>query len=211
MSPGTSSTPELRAQSSKRRKGGNGRAMAHARELSDGTPTQSISTEGIVSGRKRRPADLSLPSRRSPRLHLEQSTPANTDGRREADAQSDLEPTQPPPPSLLAASQRPYRIQLSRARRKLHGGLREKGMLYFLQMFTAYMQLIGKQYSTTEQDPVIFFETKDLMSTRDWKAVPVALDRNQPTTKFGKGLFDRRENPLTDRSSGIGPMHGIEP
>jgi hypothetical protein len=84
-------------------------------------------------------------------------------------------------------------------------------MLYFLQMFTAYMQFIGRQYSTTEQDPVIFFETKDLMSTRDWKAVPAALDRNQPTTKFGQGLLDRSENPLTDRSSGIGPMHGVEP
>ncbi len=45
----------------------------------------------------------------------------------------------------------------------------------------------------------------------DWKAVPAALDRNQPTTKFGQGLLDRSENPLTDRSSGIGPMHGIEP
>ncbi len=85
-------------------------------------------------------------------------------------------------------------------------------MLYFLQMFTAYMQFIGRQYSaTTEQDPVIFFETKDLMSTRDWKVVPAALDRNQPTTKFGQGLLDRSENPLTDRSSGIGPIHGVEP
>jgi hypothetical protein len=84
-------------------------------------------------------------------------------------------------------------------------------MLYFLQMFTAYMQFIGRQYPTTEQDPVIFFETKDLMSTRDWKAVPAAIDRNQPTTKFGQGLLDRSENPLTDRSSGIGPMHGVEP
>ena len=84
-------------------------------------------------------------------------------------------------------------------------------MLYFLQMFAAYMQFIGRQYSATGQDPVIFFETKDLVSTRDWKAVPAALDRNQPTTKFGQGLLDRSENPLSDRSSGIGPMHGVEP
>ena len=210
-SPGTFIVPESRTQPSKRRRGGNGRAMAHTRELSDGTSSQFIPTEGIVSGRKRRPAALSLPSRRSPRLHLEQSTPAIREGRREADAQPDLEPAQPPPPSQLAAAQRPYRIQLSRARRRLHGGLQEQGMLYFLQMFTAYMQFIGRQYSTTEQDPVIFFETKDLMSTRDWKAVPAALDRNQPTTKFGQGLLDRSENPLTDRSSGIGPMHGVEP
>ncbi len=90
-------------------------------------------------------------------------------------------------------------------------GRREKGMLYFLQMFTAYLQFIGRQYSTTEQDLVIFFETKDLVSTREWKAVPAALDRSQPTTKFGQGLLDRSENPLADRSSGIGPMQGIEP
>jgi hypothetical protein len=56
-------------------------------------------------------------------------------------------------------------------------------------MFTAYMQFIGRQYSTTEQDPVIFFETRDLMSTRDWKAVPAALDRNQPTTNSDKGFW----------------------
>ena len=87
-------------------------------------------------------------------------------------------------------------------------------MLYFkfLQMFTAYLQFIGRQYSAAGQDSVIFFETnKDLVSTREWKAVSAALDRNQPTTKFGQGLMNRSENPLTDRSSGIGPMHGIEP
>jgi hypothetical protein len=80
-----------------------------------------------------------------------------------------------------------------------------------LQMFAAYLQFIGRQYSTTEQDPVIFFETKDLVFTRDWKAVSAALDRNQPTTKFGQGLLGRSRNPITDRSSGIGPRHGIEP
>jgi hypothetical protein len=84
-------------------------------------------------------------------------------------------------------------------------------MLYFLQMFAAYLQFIGGQYSATGQDPVIFFETKDLVSTREWKAVQAALDSNQPTTKFGQGLLDRSDNPLNDRSSGIGPMHGIEP
>jgi hypothetical protein len=210
--PSTFVTPDSRAQPSKRRRGGNGRAIAHARELSEGTPSQSILTEGTVAGRKRRPNALPLPSRRSPRLQLEQSSPANTgNARREAGVQPDPELAQPPPPSQLAASQRPYRIQLSRAKRKLHGDLRDKGMLYFIQMFTAYLQFIGRQYSTTEQDPVIFFETKDLVSTRDWKAVSAALDRNQPTTKFGQGLLDRSRNPITDRSSGIGPRHGIEP
>ena len=102
-------------------------------------------------------------------------------------------------------------MQLSRAKRKLHGEAREKGALYFLQMFTAYLQFLGKQYSATGQDQLIFFETKDLVSTRNWKAVSAARDRNQPTTKLGQGLLNRGSNPLTDRSSGVGPMHGIEP
>jgi hypothetical protein len=139
------------------------------------------------------------------------------DSRPESDAQSDQETGQPPPPSQLAAShwQRPYRTQLSRAKRKLHGDAREKGSLYFLQMRTAFLQILGKQYSTTRQDQVTFLETNDLVPTRDWKAASAALDRNQPTTRFGQGLLNRGRNPLTDsdRSSGVGPMHasGIEP
>jgi hypothetical protein len=74
-SPGTFIAPVLMAQPSKRPRaqGGNGRAIAHARELVDGTPTQSTSTEGTDLGRKleRKPVALSLPCRRSPRLHLE--------------------------------------------------------------------------------------------------------------------------------------------
>jgi hypothetical protein len=58
-------------------------------------------------------------------------------------------------------------------------------------MFTAYLQFLGKQYSATGQDLPIFFETKDLVSTRNWKAASAALDRNQPTTKLGQGLLNR--------------------
>jgi len=52
---------------------------------------------------------------------------------------------------------------------------------------------------------LIFLETKDsdLVSTRNWKAVSAALDRNQPTTILGQGLLNRGRNPLTDRSSGV--------
>ena len=109
------------------------------------------------------PVTLAVPSRRSPRLQLEQPTlVAAGNPRTESDAQSDLDTGQPPPPSQLAASQRPYRMQLSRAKRRLHGDGREKGALYFLHLFTAYLQFIGRQSATTEQDPVIFFETRDL-------------------------------------------------
>jgi hypothetical protein len=192
VSSGNFITPALRAQPSKRRRGSNGAATARALVSPNGALPQATSTDGIGSGRKRKPVTLSLPSRRSPRLQLEQSAPVSTgNARPESDTQTDHETGQPPPPSqlLVAASQRPYRIQLSRAKRKLYGDSREKGSLYFSQMFTAFLQFIGKQYSAAGQDQVIFFETNDLVSTRDWKAVSAALDRNQPTTKFGQGLI----------------------
>jgi hypothetical protein len=49
------------------------------------------------------------------------------------------------------------------------------------------------------------------MSTKKWKAVSSALDRNQPTTQFSNRNQNYGENPLTDRSSGVGPIPGIEP
>jgi hypothetical protein len=130
----------------------------------------------------------------------------------ELDIQSDQATGQPPPPSLLAASQRPYRIQLSRAKRNPHGaGPRAIGSLSILQTFTAFLQFIGEHYSATGQDQLAFFETNDRMSTKDWKAISAALDRNQPTTKFSSWNPNYGENPLTNRSSGIGPIHCIEP
>ena len=112
----------------------------------------------------------------------------------------------------LAASQRPYRIQLSRAKRNLRGaGPRAIGSLSILQPFTAFLQFIGEHSSAAGQDQLAFFETNDRMSTKDWKAVSSALDRNQPTTKFSTRTPNYGENPLTDRSSGVGPIHCIEP
>ena len=143
--------------------------------------SQSTPSGTTVSGRKRKMIVSSLPSRRSPRLHTEQSTPGNDEGGQPtSNAQIDQDTRRSLPPSPLAASQRPYRIQLSRAKRKLHGaGSRERGSLCFLQWFAAFLQFTGKQYSTTGQDQVIFFETNDQLSTKAWKAVSAALDRNQ--------------------------------
>jgi hypothetical protein len=214
MGPGNFVKPAQKAPPSKCRRGGNGAATGHALGSPDDALPQATSLIGTGTGRKRKSVTLSVPSRRSPRLQLEQSPSVGAGNPRPqsaGDGQSDLETGQPPPPSQLAASQRPYRVQLSRAKRKLHGEAGEKGALYFLQMFTAYLQFLGKQYSATGQDPLIFFETKDLVSTRNWKAVSAALDRNQPTTILGHGLLNRGSSPLTDRSSGVGPMHGIEP
>jgi hypothetical protein len=98
--------------------------------------------------------------------------------------------------------------------------LRCRSSCYWLAVFsadTAFLQSIGEHYPATGQDQIIFFGTKDRMSARDSKAVSAsaALDRNQPTTKFSESNGNRDpnygENSLRDRSSGIGPMHGIEP
>ena len=122
--------------------------------------------------------DPSLPIRRSPRLSSEHSAPGSGKcAQPELDRQPDQVTGQPPPPSPLAASQRPYRIQLSRAKRNLHGaGPHAIGSLSILQTFTAFLQFIGEHSSAAGQDQLVFFETHDRMSTKDWKAVSAALD-----------------------------------
>ena len=110
----------------------------------------------------------------------------------------------------MAASQRPYRIQVSRAKRKLHGAGPRVGLLYYMQGFTAYLQFFGENYSAG-QDRVIYFNTDDMWPTRGWKAIPAA---SQPTTvSFSTGNTTHGVNPLADSDcfSGVGPMPGIEP
>jgi hypothetical protein len=155
---------------------------------------------------------LVLLIRRSPRLSSEHSAPGSGKGAQpELDSQSDQVTGQPPPPSLLAASQRPFRIQPSRAKRNLHGaGPRAIGSLSILQTFTAFLQFIGKHTSAAGQDQFVFFETNDRMPTKEWKAVSPALDKNQPTTKFSNWNPNNGENPLADRSSGVGPVRCID-
>ena len=120
---------------------------------------------------------------------------------------------QSPPPSPLAASQRKFRPKLSRARLRLHGASHRfgPGLLQYLQIFINYLQCIGEQYSATGQNQVIYFRTDDMASTRDWKAIPPALDITQPTIFFTSETEGQRTNPVTDRSSGVGPIHGVEP
>jgi hypothetical protein len=57
----------------------------------------------------------------------------------------------------------------------------------------------------------VSLETNDRLSTAYWIAVSAAFDRNRPTAKFSSWHPNYGENPLTDRSSGIGPIHCIEP
>ena len=169
----------------------------------------------------------SLPIRRSARLTR---TPPDTDGAapvsdsemeaphthllttpREKRVKRDLAAEQPPPPSPLAASQRQFRPKLSRAHRALYGANHRTGLIGCLQIFITYLQCIGEQYTATGQSRVIYFQADDMVSTRDWKDIPAALDSRQATISFGNGIGGPRSNPVTDRSSGVGPIHGIEP
>ncbi len=84
-------------------------------------------------------------------------------------------------------------------------------------MLTAFLQFIDEHDSATGKDQVIVLRllSKCLLSLELRRAVSAALDRNQPTTKVSKGHLNNGENPafspLTDRSSCIGPIHGVEP
>jgi hypothetical protein len=152
------------------------------------------------SKRERTTQCLSLPTRRSARLT---PTPPDTDGAasvsdrgmeaphthlpttpREKRVKRDLAAEQPPPPSPLAASQRQFRPKLSRAQRILYGASHRFGLLSYLQILITYLQCIGEQYSATGQSRVIYFRTDDMLSTRDWKDIPTALDIRQPTIPF---------------------------
>ncbi len=110
------------------------------------------------------------------------------------------------------------RPKLSRpgARRKLIGASHRFGLLHnlhYLQISIHYLPCIGEQYSATGQSRVIYFSTNDMAPTRDWKAIPAALDTNQPTIPFQvvPETEGQRTNAPTDRSSGVGPVRGIEP
>ena len=102
-------------------------------------PVSTIASENAApTGRKRKSSEPSAPIRRSPRLSNEQSTPGRGTGvLPEFVTQSDQVTGhwQPPPPSPLAASQRPYRIQLSRAKRNLHGAGPRAGSVLFADFY----------------------------------------------------------------------------
>jgi hypothetical protein len=125
-------------------------------ETMDLQPTDQSAPQRL---RKRKTRYPSLPTRRSARLI---PTPPGADDAasasdsdseaththlvttpREKRVKRDLAAEQPPPPPPLAASQRQFRPNLSRGRRALHGASHRFGLLYYLQIFTTYLQCIG--------------------------------------------------------------------
>jgi hypothetical protein len=70
--------------------------------------------------------------------------------------------------------------------------------LEYLQISINYLQRIGEQYSANGQRQVVYFHTddSDMASTRDWKAIPPALNINQPTIFFTGETEGHRPNPV---------------
>jgi hypothetical protein len=108
-----------------------------------------------------------------------------TTTQREREAMLHHADEQSPPPSLLAASRRPCRPLLSRARRKLSGAshrfrsVTEPADLYSL--FAVFWRTIFCQWAETGClfcPRKFHWHTDDMTSTRDWKAIPPALDIN---------------------------------
>ena len=154
---------KTRPRGSKRRCKGNDGGMVGTSQDPHTPPVTALAPR---AGRKRRTLDSSVPIRKSPRLNTEQQAPERgTDVPQEFGTGSVQVTGQPPSP--LAAAQRPYRIQLSRAKRALHGASPRAGLLYFLQTFATYLQFLGEHYPATGQDPVIFFETDDRKPTKE--------------------------------------------
>ena len=167
-------------------------------------------------GRRKRQATLDTvgPNRRSPRLSVPSEQPMNTGmGTAPVGVGTIEDPVgnQLPPPSPLAASQRPFRKQISRAYRKLYGSGSHAGLLFSLGILTLYLQRLGGHNPDTGQDHVIYFRTRDMDHRRRWLEMPADIDCNQPSVACNSDALLRRKNPITDCSSGIGPTHGVEP
>jgi hypothetical protein len=111
----------------------------------------------------------------------------------------------------MAASQRPLRLKLSRARRRLHRGSARFGLLHYLPIFPSSKQFLGEQYCAAEQDQVVYFCTSDMVPTRGLKAIHQHLTLPNPQWYLQMRKETSRANSLPDRSSGIGPMHSKEP
>ena len=145
------------------------------------------------------PTPQSAPVRRSPRSHSG-SRLTITSATVETDA-----------PSSLAASHQALRPQLSQAFRRLYGTARHRGILTGLAILKLYCECLGTTWTgSPARDPIVFFRTPDMMDTRGWKRLPVEFDERQAKA-FSFTRPSHSASQCTDRSSGLGPVHGRPP
>ena len=150
-----------------------------------------------TSNKKRQPAPQSAPVRRSPRSHPV-STPTSVSVGTDA-------------PSSLAASHQALRPQLSQAFRRLYGTAQHRGILAGLAILKLYCECLGTTWTgSPARDPIVFFRTPDMTDTRGWKRMPVEFDERQATAfSFARQSHSAGQN--SNRSSGLGPVHGRPP
>ena len=158
------------------------------------------SSEPGVGSKKRIPASQSAPVRRSPRSHASSTlTPATVEY---TDA-----------PSPLAASHSGSRPQLSQAFRRLYGTTQHRGILAGLAILKLYCECLGTTWTgNPARDPIVFFKTVDMADTGKWKRLPAEFDRLQAKAhSFTQPEHSTRQDSDSDRSSGLGPVHGRPP
>ena len=156
------------------------------------------SGEPSVDARKRLTASRSAPVRRSPRSH---ATPTL--------APATIEYTAAPSP--LAALHSGSRPQLSQAFRRLYGTTQHRGILAGLAILKLYCECLGTTWTgSSARDPIVFFRTMDMADTSKWQRLPAEFDRLQARAySFTQPGHTARHN--SDRSSGLGPVHGRPP
>ena len=160
---------------------------------------KALGTGGSESGNKKNSAATrSDPVRRSPRSH---QTPIVAPA-----AAQDVEA-----PSHLAASHQNLRPQLSQAFRRLYGTTQHRGILAGLAILKLYCECLGTTWTgNPARDPIAFFRTADMADTSKWQRLPAEFDKRQAKAySFAPpGLSTGRDS---DRSSGLGPVHGRPP
>ena len=161
---------------------------------------KTLAPEGLnTNNKKRQLAPQSAPVRRSPRSHPASTLTSVSVG---TDA-----------PSSLAASHQALRPQLSQAFRRLYGTAQHRGILAGLAILKLYCECLGTTWTgSPARDPIVFFRTpeSDMTDTRGWKRMPVEFDERQATA-FSFTRQSHSAGQSSNRSSGLGPVHGRPP
>jgi hypothetical protein len=165
---------------------------------------------------KRKPEDQpSLAQRRvraalgstAPREPTRRSTRSNT-----ATVTHDTPPQaqETPPPSPLAASHGHFKPRFAQAFARLYGTTQHRGIIASMTILRLYCQCLGATWNSRSSDPVVFFRTPDMADASQWPPLPPGFDRRLPKA-FAFTRPEHARNPNSDRSAGLGPVHGVPP
>ena len=115
-----------------------------------------------------------------------------------------------PPPSPLAASHGHLKPQFARAFTRLYGTAQHKGIVACMTILRLYCHCLGATWNSRSRDPVVFFRTPDMVDTTKWPSLPPGFDRRLPKA-YAFTCPEHARNLNSDRSAGLGPVHGVPP